>query len=342
MLRPLPAYVRLALSIALSLSAAPLYAQEVLQLAAPPTVADPAAPAPAAPVLQVAPAPVTPAAPAPAMQPAPISPMADELPVLMPTALRLNNPARNIALRLNLELGTLGVLQHTVQFSTNGSALDYVNEGGQNNLFFFARISAELEIFRRHTFIFLYQPLDLRTEQVLSRDIVLDDLTFPSGTPMNFRYGFDFYRFNYQFDFLRSRRHELAIGLGIQIRNAAISFTSVDGTLRRVNNDIGVVPLLHLRARTTFKNGVFLGTEIDGIYARGRVITGSLYEFEGAILDASVRVGLSVTSFMETYLNLRYIGGGAQGYSPDDPPPGDGYTNNWLHTMIASIGFTLR
>lgn len=273
----------------------------------------------------------------------PLSALAsDEVPVLLPTSFRLNNPARNVALRLNLELGTVGVVRHTVQFSQDGSEVDYVQEGGQNNLFFFARISAELELFRRHTFILLYQPIDLRTEQVLSRDLRIDQLTFPSGTPVNFRYGFDFYRFNYQFDFLRSRRHELAIGVGLQIRNAAISFTSVDGTLRRVNNDIGVVPLLHLRARATFQNGVFIGTEIDGLYARGSVITGSLYEFEGAILDASLRVGLSVTRFMETYLNLRYLGGGAQGYSPEDPPPGDGYTNNWLHTVITSIGFTLR
>lgn len=298
-------------------------AQEVPQLAPPPTVTE-----------------ANLSSPASRLNPA--LPVPDEVPVLMPTALRINNPARNIALRLHLELGTIGVLGHTVQFSQSGSAIDYVNEGGQNNLFFFARIAAELEIFRRHTFIFLYQPIDLRTEQVLARDLSIDDLTFPSGTPVNFRYGFDFYRFNYQFDFLRSRRHEIAIGVGLQIRNAAISFTSADGALRRVNNDIGVVPLLHLRARTTFANGVFLGTEVDGLYARGRVITGSLYEFEGAILDASIRAGLSVTSFMETFLNLRYIGGGAQGFSPEDPPPGDGYTNNWLHTLIVSIGFTVR
>lgn len=317
------ALAALSLAAILTLSSSLSWAQGVLQLAPPPTVSEPTVPRPQAPSL-------------------PPSTWADDLPVLMPTALRINNPARNIALRLNLELGTVGVVKHTVQFSQDGSAIDYVNEGGQNNLFFFARIAAELEIFRRHTFILLYQPIDLRTEQVLSRDLSIDQLTFPSGTPVNFRYGFDFYRFNYQFDFFRSRRHELAIGVGLQIRNAVISFTSADGTLRRFNNDIGVVPLLHLRARTTFQNGVFIGTEIDGLYARGRVITGSLYEFEGAILDASLRVGLSVTSFMETYLNLRYLGGGAQGFSPDDPPPGDGYTNNWLHTVITSIGFTVR
>ncbi|MFO0572420.1 MAG: hypothetical protein U1A78_00335 [Polyangia bacterium] len=266
----------------------------------------------------------------------------DEPRPLIPSTFALKTPTRSVAFRLNAELGTIGVLKHTIQFSQDGTQLDYVREGGQDNLSFFARISAELELFRRHSFIFLYQPLDLRTEQVLSRDVSIDKLTFPAGTPVDFRYGFDFYRFSYQFDFLKSARHELALGLGIQIRNANISFTSADGTLRRINHNIGPVPLLRLRARYTFDSGVFLGTEIDGLYARGKVITGSLYSFEGALLDASVRVGLVVSSFLDVYLNLRYLGGGASGVSENDPPPGDGYTDNWLHTLTASIGFTIR
>ncbi|MBP6742803.1 MAG: hypothetical protein KA244_08140, partial [Deltaproteobacteria bacterium] len=87
---------------------------------------------------------------------------------------------------------------------------------------------------------------------------------------------------------------------------------------------------------------LFLGMEVDGLYARGKVITGSLYSFEGALLDASIRMGVAATSFMDVYLNLRYLGGGAQGTSDNDPPPGDGYTNNWLHTLVTSIGFTVR
>lgn len=266
----------------------------------------------------------------------------DEPRPLIPSTFRLSTPTRSIAFRFNAELGTLGVLKHTVQFSQDGTRFDYVREGGQDNLSFFARISAEIELFRRHSFIFLYQPLDLRTEQVLSRDVSVDKLTFPAGTPVNFRYGFDFYRFSYQFDFFKSARHELALGLGLQIRNAAISFTSADGTLRRVNDNIGPVPLLRLRARYTFLNGLFLGTEVDGLYARGKIITGSIYSFEGALLDASVRFGFVMTSFAEVYFNVRYLGGGASGISADDPPPGDGYTDNWLHTLTGSLGFTFK
>ena len=41
------------------------------------------------------------------------------------------------------------------------------------------------------------------------------------------------------------------------------------------------------------------------------------------------------------FLNLRDIGGGARG--TDEPPEqGDGYTNNWLHTIALSLGVQVR
>ncbi len=85
-----------------------------------------------------------------------------------------------------------------------------------------------------------------------------------------------------------------------------------------------------------------MGFEVDGFYASGRIITGSLDDFVGAIVDSSVRGGLRLGFGIETFLDLRYIGGGARGIETDDPGPGDGFTNNWLHTMALSVGVTVR
>jgi hypothetical protein len=38
------------------------------------------------------------------------------------------------------------------------------------------------------------------------------------------------------------------------------------------------------------------------------------------------------------FLNLRYLGGGASGTSPDENTVGDGYVSNWLHFMTLSLG----
>ena len=211
-------------------------------------------------------------------------------------------------------------------------------------MFLFLRLSAELNLWKRHSFIFVYQPIDVRTEAVAGRDVIFDQITFTAGTPMDIRYGFDFYRLTYQFDIFRSPRYELAFGLGGQLRNAKIVFSSVDGQKRSISDDLGFVPLLRLRGRYTFANGVWMGLEADGFYANVSVLNGGRSDVEGAIWDVSLRAGMTLTSFLDAFVNLRYLGGGANGTSSkgSDNLGGDGYTYNWLHTLVLSLGFGIR
>ena len=301
-----------------------------------------AQPVPATDLAVVAGKPATPAAaPLPTAVPAAASAQGEPEAHLLPLRWRLNDPARSWALRASAELGMLGVLSHTIQFSTDGSVFDYVHEGGQSGVFPFSRVSAEFEIFHRHSFILLYQPLTIVTQTVLQRDISVDKLIFPAGMPLNLQYGFDFYRFDYQYDFFRSPKYELAIGLGIQLRNARISFTSGDGQFRRTNDNLGPVPLLRVRGRYTFHNGFFLGLEADGFYANIPVANGGSSNVEGAIFDVSLRGGVALTAFMDVFLNVRYLGGWSNGTSTPNGF-GDGFTANYLHTMILSLGVGLR
>jgi len=242
-------------------------------------------------------------------------------------------------LRPVAELGFLAVLSHKVQFSRDGTYFDYVGEGGQDTLFSVARFSAEAELVRRHQLVFLYQPLELDTKVTLERDVVVDRLTFPAGTPMALRYGFPFYRLSYAYDLAPDPRDELSVGVSLQIRNATIQFASLDGALLRSNRDVGPVPLLRSRGRLGLgrERGAFLGYEVDGIYAPISVLNGSDNEVTGALLDASLRAGVELPMAAEVFLNLRYLGGGAVGQSDDDPPS-DGYTRNWLHLFTVSLG----
>ncbi|MBC8229961.1 hypothetical protein H8E77_10490 [bacterium] len=59
-------------------------------------------------------------------------------------------------------------------------------------------------------------------------------------------------------------------------------------------------------------------------------------------MDASTRIGFELTDYLDSFLNVRYIGGGSKGTEADDPGPGDGFTDNWLHTMSISLGFYIR
>jgi hypothetical protein len=245
-----------------------------------------------------------------------------------------------VQVRLLLELGGLAPVSHTIKFSKAGSRFDYIDEGGQDNVFFFWRPSAELTLGGAHTLVLLYQPLNLESRVYLERDITVDEAVFPAGSGLDLRYGFDFYRLSYLYDFLGERpRDEVAIGLSLQMRNATIDFTATDGSVHRSNRDIGPVPALKIRGRWAITERAWIGGEADAIYAPVKYINGSGSDVEGAFFDVSLRAGYRVLRSLDMFVNLRYLGGGAEGTSSDDDGPGDGYTSNWLHFITFSVGF---
>ncbi len=247
---------------------------------------------------------------------------------------------KNLKLRGVAEIGFVGVLGNQVQFSKGGTYFNYVKNGGQDNLFPINRLSLELEIKKRHTLTFLYQPLRLESTAVLIDDLVVDDLTFPAGTGVNFLYNFPFFRFSYMKELApNNEKFDFALGASLQLRNATISFESTDGSLFRSNRDVGPVPILKFRTRYKPHPRTYTEMEADGFYAPISYLNGSDTEVIGAILDASLRQGLKVTDEVGVFLNLRYLGGGAVGTSDDGPEPGDGYVKNWLHFGTVSVGF---
>jgi hypothetical protein len=260
----------------------------------------------------------------------------------------LNRPEAKVRFAFSTELGFLSVVSHTIQFGQSGTEFDYVADGGQDVYFPFQRISADVSFGQRHKLVLLYQPIDVRTEARFFDPVTVYDVTFtPPGTgeglPMELRYGFDFYRVSYLFDFWKDPRNELAAGISLQMRDAVIVFAQKDGGQLVSNEDIGPVPILKFRWKSFLGPVWWLGSEIDGFYASGHYITGSTNDFVGAILDASLRGGFSPRDGLDAFLNVRYLGGGAVGTAEDQAVGGvDGYTKNWLHTVSISLGVTVR
>lgn len=255
----------------------------------------------------------------------------------------LNRPDGPVDVHLSGELGTLSILAHRIQLSKSGSMIDYVEEGGQDNLFPYARLQADIDFNDRHTVVLLYQPINIVTKARLARELTIDNMRVAADTPMEFRYGFDFYRGSWLYDLNDSPRREVALGLSLQIRNATIDFERLDGAGLRSSRDIGPVPILKFRTRQPIgEKGAFWGYEADGFYAPIKYINGSDTDVVGAILDTSARVGVPLQHGADAFLSLRYIGGGAEGTSDDFLAPADGYVENWLHTVALSIGTQLR
>jgi hypothetical protein len=260
-----------------------------------------------------------------------------------------NSPDSFFGFESSVEIGFFGFFYHKIQLSDPGTYFDYVKDGGQDVWFPFRRLSGEILLGSRHRLVFLVQPIDIRTEVLVpSTGLSVDGADFNAGTPIRLRYGFDFYRLSYLYDFFKNPKNELAVGASLQIRDAVITFSGEDNAgdnLLREERNVGPVPALKFRAKYYLSDFVWLGTEIDGIYAAGRGVTGSTEvstDFVGAILDASLRAGFTPRPPVDVFLNLRYLGGGAEGTETDVTGPGDGYVKNWLHAFSVSLGVTVR
>jgi hypothetical protein len=264
-------------------------------------------------------------------------------PISAPSAKGGNTDGQTaIRFRAITEFGFLSVLSHKIQFGKTGTDFNYAKNGGQDVLFPVSRFAIEMDVGNRNAFILLYQPLRLATQDLLRNDLTVDNYTFPASRGVNFLYDFPFYRASYLRELLPEKNDfTLAVGGTIQIRDATISFESVDGSGFRTNRNIGVVPALKTRGCLKVAETYYLGFEADGIYAPVSYLNGSDNEVKGAILDASVRAGANVKPG-SIFLNVRYLGGGATGTSTGDVWPGDGYVKNWLHFLIVSTGFACQ
>jgi hypothetical protein len=170
----------------------------------------------------------------------------------------------------------------------------------------------------------------------LSRDLKLEDVRFGAGTPVDFRYGFDFYRISYLCDILhRYAKNAFGLGASLQLRDAVIGFTAADGSLRYTRCALVPVPALKSRGRRYPTDTGWVGFESDGMYAPVKYFNGGDSDVEGASLDVRLRGGYELAPPVGLFLNLRCLGGGAKGSSE---PNRNDQVWNYLQFITLSLG----
>jgi hypothetical protein len=252
----------------------------------------------------------------------------------------------------HFEEGYLGILYHHYQVGADGTDFDFVSQGGQDVLFPYQRYSIDVVLGGHHRLTFLYQPLTLDTRTVVDRndsgtgDLVVDGTAFPAGTPLDITYGFDFWRMSYLYDFSINPDTILGFGASLQIRNASIVFSAVDGSARTVSQNIGPVPVLKMRLAHWFSPLFGLDFEGDGFYASSAIFNGSTRPFTGWVWDASLSARSRLGSAIEAFLTVRSIGGGASGtsstsYVSATTASAGTLTYNALATIAVTLGATV-
>ncbi|MGM0640334.1 MAG: hypothetical protein ACQESN_02775 [Thermotogota bacterium] len=264
----------------------------------------------------------------------------------------LNDENNVYNLNLEYENGWVSVLSHTLQFGENGTEFDFVEQGGQDILFPFERFTADLELFSKHHIVFLYQPLTVETKVQQREELIFNDTTFATATNeesvLNVKYGFPFWRVSYLYDFLEDENYYLSAGLSLQLRNASIIFENYDGSKVTVNQNLGPVPIIKLKAAYFFDNGIYIETDSDGFYASSKFFNGADFEFTGSIFDISGRIGFKLKESLNTFINIRYLGGTSEGVSQYEnsywSQSGEQgiYSNNFLNTATFTLGFEIK
>ncbi|MBN1798784.1 MAG: hypothetical protein JW822_09405 [Spirochaetales bacterium] len=244
-------------------------------------------------------------------------------------------------LELRAEMGFTGILRHVIQSGPGGDIgdeFDYLARGNQDTLFPFTRFEAEAGLFQNHKIILLYQPLTLETEAPITSAFRFNGVDYdPADGFLFLTYAFDFWRVSYLYEILSPPDFFLGVGISLQIRNASIVFRSQENGKGTVQDNIGPVPIIKLRVGYEWENGFYLLFEGDGFYASSAIFNGAEYDFMGYIYDVSLRGGYKFDATTGAYLNVRFLGGGADGTNSDDQ-----FTYNDLHTVSASVGLQLK
>ncbi|WNG37620.1 hypothetical protein F0U60_30910 [Archangium minus] len=212
------------------------------------------------------------------------------------------------ALVAEYETGPAAIFQNDGRYGPTGTDYEAADLNQTANLYRTQRIALEARLGERHGIILLYAPFDLTTRATLSRDIDFRGTVFPAGTVVDSRYLFDGYRGSYLFRVINGERFTWDIGASVQIRNALVDLSAVDGSRYAKESDIGVVGALKTRLRYTLPSRVWAGLEADALSTFG--LFGNT---TGGIYDVALTLGVPVTSKgdVSAYARLRLLGGGA-------------------------------
>jgi len=250
----------------------------------------------------------------------------------------------NIKINIQYEKGFLKLFHHTLQTGQSGTNFDYIAQGGQEILFPFERYAADLLLFKNHKVSLLFQPLTLETKTRFYSDVTIDNVTFPADSIVEMKYAFPFYRVTYSYQFHLFSSLQIGAGLALQLRNASITFAQATGSSFTSSQNLGPVPALHLNALYSV-SPLYVYFEATGLYASSAFINGATFEFEGSIIDTSLRLGAALHENLNSYFNIRLIGGSAKGTSSYTnerwSESRERYTSNYIFLGALSVGIEL-
>ncbi len=218
---------------------------------------------------------------------------------------------------IQLETGILGFSRNDVRIPGDGGTrfdmLDLTGSGPEP----VARLLATWQFHPRHALRLTLAPLETRGTGRLDRDTTFEEVLFPAGVDTKGRYRFNTYRLAYRWTFHESRRWRWGFGASALVRDAEVSLEQPG--LKAAKDDLGLVPLLHLRGEYWMNDQTALVADVEGAAAA-----------QGRAIDAALQLQWDFRPGWRAAAGYRTIEGGADN--------DEVYTFAWLHQVVVSLG----
>lgn len=150
----------------------------------------------------------------------------------------------------------------------------------------------------RHELSLLYAPLQLDAGGMLPTSVCFNNVRFLSGEDVDALYRFNSYRLTWRWHWVRTDRWGLWVGFTAKIRDAEIRLKSADR--EGYTDNVGFVPLLHLRVEWRWGNRAGLIAEADAAAAK-----------QGRAEDVAVMVFWKSGHRTRLHAGYRFVEGGA-------------------------------
>ena len=182
----------------------------------------------------------------------------------------------------------------------------------------YARLYVGYDFNERHSVRLSLAPVRKTGTGTLDQTTFFDGERFEAGTPTRASYQFDTYRLTYRWMFHRGEDWDLGVGAALLVRDAHIELRQ--GDVRAKDDDLGLVPLLHLYGAYHFTDRTSLVLDFEGAAAS-----------QGRALDLAIQVRHELPTGWHVYGGYRTLEGGADNSSV--------YAFAWLHHASVGIGY---
>lgn len=224
--------------------------------------------------------------------------------------------------RWNLELETGGVWfsRNDVRIPGDTGTKFDIRELTGSGPDAYGRVRLEWQVARRHALRLTWAPLEVDGTGAFEEDVTFAGATFAATEPVRGSWRFDSWRGTYRWTFHEGARWTWGVGGTVFVRDARVALAQ-DG-LRADDQDIGVVPLVHLRGERRFGDSLRLVIDVDGAASP-----------QGRAFDAALLLRRDWSSGWHLGAGYRSLEGGADN--------DDVYTFAWQHyaTIVAGRRF---